>query len=72
MGKALESLPMSEGMLQLVLGQLLNNQAAIMIALSKHQPAGATKEMLASHLHATDNVLNVLKGVSNAVEQPKP
>jgi hypothetical protein len=61
---------MSEGMLQLVLGQLLNNQAAIMIALSKHQD-GATKEMLVSHARATDTVLNVLKGVGDAAEQPK-
>ena len=54
---------MSEGMLQLVLGQLLGNQAAIMTALSKHQE-GATKEMLASHAQATDKVLSVLNSVA--------
>jgi hypothetical protein len=63
---------MTEGMLQLVFCQVLNNQAAIMIALSKHQPDGATKEMLASHVRATDDVLKVLKGVSDDAEQPKP
>jgi len=50
---------MSEGMLQLVVGQILANQAAIMVALSKHQE-GATKEMLVSHKEATDTVLNAL------------
>jgi len=60
---------MSEGILQLILGQVLGNQAAIMTALSKHQPDGATKEMLASHTEATDKVLNVLNGVSGPAGQ---
>ena len=52
-------------MLQLVLGQILDNQAAIMTALSKQQPEGATKEMLGSHAQATDKVLNVLNSVKD-------
>jgi hypothetical protein len=56
---------MSEGMLQLIVGQILANQAAILLALSKNEE-GATREMLASHKEATDKVLNVLNGVSSA------
>jgi hypothetical protein len=72
MANAPEGLPVNEEMLKLVLGQVLGNQAAIMAALSKHQPEGATKEMLVSHTRATDAVLNLLNGVSGAAEQPKP
>jgi len=72
LAKTLEGVPVSEEMLKLVLGQVLGNQAAIMTALSKHQPEGATKEMLASHTRATDTVLNLLNGVSAAAEPAKP